>query len=271
MALRDLWRGGRRERAQEHERYPLDPLSRDSWRDEAEARYGARAHRDHDEDPRQHHDRWENSHSAAGYAGSEQQHNYDRGYDQHRGSRYRGDQQRGGQDTDGQSYGGSGNNPFYGDHPLMRAGASYDYGYFGSKAGLPTTPWRRDNDSSEFDDLVYGGRSLDANETGETRGQHRGRGPRGYRRSDERIKEDVCQCLTDDHHIDATEIEVAVNDREVVLSGTVTSRAQKRHAEDLIERLSGVRDVINNLRVVSNAATAPSNLSQAPRPGGTSR
>ena len=80
-------------------------------------------------------------------------------------------------------------------------------------------------------------------------GEFRGRGPRGYRRSDERIKEDVCQCLTDDSHIDASDIEVSVNDREVVLSGTVESRFEKRHAEDLIDRIPGVRDVINSLRV----------------------
>jgi hypothetical protein len=153
----------------------------------------------------------------------------------------------------------------------MRAGSTYDYGYFGSKSGLPTTPWRHDNDNSDFDELVYGGRSLDADATGATRGQHRGRGPRGYRRSDERIKEDVCQCLTDDHHIDATDIDVAVNDREVVLSGTVTSRAQKRHAEDLVERLSGVRDVINSLRVVSDAQNSQSTVTQSTRPGGTFR
>lgn len=59
----------------------------------------------------------------------------------------------------------------------------------------------------------------------------------------------MCQCLTDDHHIDATDVEVAVRDREVILTGTVPTRAQKRHAEDLIERLPGVRDVINSLRV----------------------
>jgi osmotically-inducible protein OsmY len=63
----------------------------------------------------------------------------------------------------------------------------------------------------------------------------------------------VCQCLTDDDHIDASEIEVTVKDREVMLTGTVTSRMQKRHAEDLIERLPGVRDVINSIRVIGES------------------
>lgn len=249
MALRDLWRGGRREREHERERYPLDPLSRDSWQDDSEARYGARNYRDIDDERRRFNERWENSYSGPAYGRfrAEQDQGYDQAYDQDRG---------------GEQYGGSSGNPFYGDHPLMRAGSSYDSSYFGSKSGLPTTPWRGEADNADMDDLVYGGRSFDADATGETRGQHRGRGPRGYRRSDERIKEDVCQCLTDDQHIDATNIEVAVNDREVVLSGTVSSRMQKRHAEDLIERLSGVRDVINSLRVASDTQSTPASGTQ---------
>lgn len=80
-------------------------------------------------------------------------------------------------------------------------------------------------------------------------GEHRGRGPRGYKRSDERIREDVCDCLTDDDRLDATNIEVSVKDGEVTLSGTVTSRDDKRWAELLTERISGVKEVQNSVRV----------------------
>jgi hypothetical protein len=79
--------------------------------------------------------------------------------------------------------------------------------------------------------------------------QHRGKGPKGYTRSDDRIREDVCDCLTDDPMLDAGEIEVQVKNGEVTLSGTVTDRLAKRHAEDMIERVSGVKDVQNNIRV----------------------
>jgi osmotically-inducible protein OsmY len=79
----------------------------------------------------------------------------------------------------------------------------------------------------------------------------RGRGPRGYRRSDERIHEDVCECLTDDERIDASNISIEVKDCEVTLTGTVNSRDEKRRAEDLIDQLSGVRDIHNSLRVVN--------------------
>lgn len=81
-------------------------------------------------------------------------------------------------------------------------------------------------------------------------GPHRGKGPAGYTRSDDRIREMVCDVLTDDHDIDATHIEVSVRNGEVTLSGSVDDRRTKRHAEDVIESLSGVREVINNLRVV---------------------
>jgi hypothetical protein len=69
------------------------------------------------------------------------------------------------------------------------------------------------------------------------------------RRGDERIREDVCDRLTDDPRIDASDIDIAVKDGEVTLSGGVRTRDEKRFAEDLIERISGVRDVNNNLKV----------------------
>jgi osmotically-inducible protein OsmY len=84
---------------------------------------------------------------------------------------------------------------------------------------------------------------------GQEFGQHRGRGPRGYRRSDERIREEVCDCLSDDDRLDASNIEVTVKDGEVQLSGTVNSRDDKRYAETLVERLSGVKEVQNSIRV----------------------
>jgi osmotically-inducible protein OsmY len=80
-------------------------------------------------------------------------------------------------------------------------------------------------------------------------GQHRGRGPQGYRRSDERIREDVSDRLTDDAWLDASYIEVQVADGEVTLSGLVQSRGDKRRAEDIADSCSGVGHVQNNLRV----------------------
>ena len=78
---------------------------------------------------------------------------------------------------------------------------------------------------------------------------HRGRGPKGYTRSDDRIREDVCERLTHDAYVDASDIEIGVSDREVTLSGFVDSREAKRRAEDIADHVSGVAHVQNNLRV----------------------
>jgi hypothetical protein len=83
----------------------------------------------------------------------------------------------------------------------------------------------------------------------EPRGQFSGRGPKGYRRSDERIEEDVNEALYHDAELDASELEVKVSNGEVTLSGTVNDRQSKRRAEDIAERCSGVQDVRNEIRV----------------------
>lgn len=78
---------------------------------------------------------------------------------------------------------------------------------------------------------------------------HRGSGPQNYARSDERILDDVCNHLTEDRYVDARNVTVTVQDREVTLDGTVNSKAAKRRAEDCADAVSGVRHVQNNLRV----------------------
>jgi hypothetical protein len=82
-----------------------------------------------------------------------------------------------------------------------------------------------------------------------TPGPYVGRGPRGYRRSDERIREDVCERFTAHGELDPTDVEVSVRGGEVRLSGTVSTRAQKRLAEDIVDAVFGVAEVHNHLRV----------------------
>ncbi|HEX2562008.1 BON domain-containing protein [Phenylobacterium sp.] len=81
---------------------------------------------------------------------------------------------------------------------------------------------------------------------------HRGRGPKGYKRSDERISEEVHRRLTDDPWVDATHIEVEVKNCEVTLSGNVSDREERRRAERCVEDIWGVTHVQNNLRVQQN-------------------
>jgi osmotically-inducible protein OsmY len=82
-----------------------------------------------------------------------------------------------------------------------------------------------------------------------SRGRFVGRGPKGYRRTDERIQEEINEQLTRHPEIDASEIEVSVKNGEVTLSGTVDDRHAKRLAEDIAEECSGVSEVRNNIRV----------------------
>ena len=104
----------------------------------------------------------------------------------------------------------------------------------------------------------YGIGSTFENEGG-VRVSHRGKGPKGFKRSDERIREDVSEILMDHHEIDASDIEVQVNNGEVTLSGTVTDRRTKRLAEEVIENVSGVLDVHNAVRIArSDTTTQPS-------------
>jgi len=89
---------------------------------------------------------------------------------------------------------------------------------------------------------------------------YRGIGPRGYRRDDTRVHEDVCDALTENDAIDASNITVSVQDGVVRLAGTVPHRMMKRLAEDVSEGCPGVRDVDNQLRVgISQTAPGTSN------------
>ncbi len=120
-------------------------------------------------------------------------------------------------------------------------------------------------DDSEFADPDWAGVKLEPERptTPPTAARdHTGRGPRSYRRPDTRIYEQICDLLMDDTHIDASEIEVSVENGEVLLSGTVESRRLKHLAEDIAYRVTGVLDVTNRLKV--GRLTAASETRSAP-------
>ena len=85
---------------------------------------------------------------------------------------------------------------------------------------------------------------------------HRGRGPKDYKRSDDRILEDINDRLTEDNWLDASHITVSVKGGEATLDGAVAFRADKRRAEDIADSVSGVGHVQNNLRVRPDLNTA---------------
>lgn len=129
-------------------------------------------------------------------------------------------------------------------HPSYRGGYMGTGGY---NSDRNRDWWDRTKDevSSWFgDDDAERRRDMDR-----VSGPHRGKGPKDYKRSEDRIREDVCDRLSDDDRIDASNVQVQIQNNEVILSGTVRSKEEKRRAEDLVEAISGVRNVENRLRV----------------------
>jgi hypothetical protein len=77
----------------------------------------------------------------------------------------------------------------------------------------------------------------------------RGVGPKGYTPDDKRIQEDVCQALLESPEVDASEISVEVENACVYLRGEVEYRSFKKAAEQVVEKVSGVRNIQNEIRV----------------------
>lgn len=130
---------------------------------------------------------------------------------------------------------------------------SYAAGGEGYYEGDHTTDWQFDQDRygrAPYEVQGYRDRpSRTSAETWRQPGPYSGRGPKGYRRSDETIAEDVCERLTQHGYVDASDIEVKVEGGEVTLQGTVDNRRTKRLAEDIAASVAGVSDVHNRLRL----------------------
>lgn len=154
------------------------------------------------------------------------------------------------------------------DDIASRSGSDFDYGsreYQGLASSRQSA-----HDQHQGYGSSYGSRDLDfgssqSSSGRESTGRFFGRGPKGYKRSDERIKEDISEVLTRDADVDAHDIEIEVKDGEVTLTGFVPERRMKHQAEDLAERCMGVKDVTNNLRVrreESRSSSAPGAVGQ---------
>lgn len=105
--------------------------------------------------------------------------------------------------------------------------------------------WDQYYENPDSPNRGHGG-SLVHHDFGALRGNS-GKGPRGYTRNDTRVYEDVCELLTRDGDVDATDIDVSVEGGVVTLSGRVENRDMKRYAGNIIDHIPGVKDVQNLL------------------------
>jgi hypothetical protein len=138
----------------------------------------------------------------------------------------------------------------------------------GGMYGRPQGDWdqtRRRGDGGRQRDWARGGMDYDYDEWddwddfGDTTwtyteywfvpGPFTGRGPVGYQKSDDRIREEINERLTHHGQIDARKLDVEVNNGEVVLKGEVEDRRSKRLAEDIACSIMGVDDIQNQIRV----------------------
>jgi hypothetical protein len=96
-------------------------------------------------------------------------------------------------------------------------------------------------------------------------------GPKGYTRSDERLREDISERLMMADSIDSSEVMVTVKDGKVTLEGSVTTRHMKHEIEDLVDACPGVQDIDNRIRVERESASSRNETSgQGQRASGQS-
>lgn len=119
------------------------------------------------------------------------------------------------------------------------------HGGFGGFGGNLEGDWGRGSPEGSSSPLYSSYSRTGAGSVG--RRSH-GRGPKNYQRSDERIREDVCDRLSSTD-IDCSDIEIRVEQGEVMLIGTIDSGEARREVERVAEQIAGVRDVTNQIRM----------------------
>lgn len=187
-----------------------------------------------------------------------QQPPYGSGYGHDYGQQYGSQQGFGGRQQSGQGFGGQS----YGQSRGHQGGYGESQGYGQSQgyAGSSGEAYGQSYGAGASRDWGYGQRSgqggagsggswgSDRGGQSSSRQHHYGKGPKDYRRSDDRIREEINDALMSSWELDPSDIEVKVENGEVTLTGTVASRNDKAHAEQLVESVLGVEDVINQLR-----------------------
>jgi osmotically-inducible protein OsmY len=169
----------------------------------------------------------------------------------------------------GRSYGGYGTTGDYG------YGAQGHYGESQFGGGAEEDPGerrqRRRLTPEEYWQRYFGPRSYEGRTRGDDAGDrfvpsdteaggaetaHRMAGPsrhplapRGIRRTDAQLYEDICEALMQRDDVDSSDVTVAVRESEVTLEGTVPQRSMRYLIEDLAAGHPAVRDVDNRIKV----------------------
>jgi hypothetical protein len=154
---------------------------------------------------------------------------------------------------DGGSYGepsssGQGWQQQFGQPP--RSGNPGDYARYGYEGG----PGFQSRQQDRYGGYYGQSAGLADQERWPTQGPHAGKGPKDYQRSDDAIRDDVCETLTRHGNIDASDINVSVHNGEVTVSGNVPDKHMRREVEDVLDDMSGVKDVNNQLRINNRPA-----------------
>jgi len=163
----------------------------------------------------------------------------------HRGEDWRPDDDDGERQTP--LFGGAAGPRYFGTGDYVGGGSRYEGGYVQLEERDAPEGYGRFNFAGGYGSTdLYGGVGLDRPVRTRPRSAV---GPRNYRRSDERIREDICEELMQQPQIDSRDVSVAVRDGQVELAGSVPDRRMKHAIEDLADACPGVCEVSNRIRV----------------------
>lgn len=149
----------------------------------------------------------------------------------------------GGQGYGRQEFGSSGYGGEFGQYGGQYGGGQSSPGQQGGWSG------QSGSSSGQLGSQPYGQRS---------QGSRTRQGPKNFVRSDERIREAVCERLSEEDSVDISEVSVDVKEGCVTLEGSVPERRMRHTIEDIADSCWGVKDVENRVRVQSQSSQSGS-------------
>lgn len=200
-------------------------------------------------DPRDDRDGWQRQNGSSARLA------YDRDYDRDRSAYDEGGRSRHPWQGASPSY-----DP-YADHAAGMGTRDYGYGQQEAVRHDARDPEQIHRHGRAMGERGYGPEYRGHDGYGATDAMPVGKGPKNYVRSDERMREDICERLSAQPY-DWSDVEVHVSDGEATLTGTVPTREMKYVGERIAESVRGIRDVMNQMRVAqeprrSEASAAP--------------